>query len=256
MAAEKGKTKGSVTKRRTGTGPTARKGAEKAKAVTTLQKGGVDVSRRSRSRSEAREAVEEAVALEQDRIVDAAEKRVTHIACDSSWFQLKVDKKLVIDGQVLTEPGWDLDFGSRGFIIADEKMEAAVWKILAGEWSDGRVDGETFRKNAERAGLRIVKYGLAQCPMPTWDVLEAEKVVAAAWTAGLLTTEAQVKDALRYEREAGEHEPAREPRERVIADLESVLETLREKAGEPVYSGNRARSAAEASVITPPVAAL
>jgi hypothetical protein len=213
MAAERGKTPGKQARRTTGSGPGARKkGGDKVAAKT------VDVAARSRSRAAAK--VEVPAALEAAEAI--ATERVTHITCWQSMFQLQAERENSVNGHVTQVADWTLDFGTRGFIVADDETIAAVEKVLAGQWTDGRVPASHFQRIAKKAGLAIVTYGLAQPPIPTWDKLPPSRVVAVAFEAGALDTVQKVAQAIRYENEGPERTPAREPRRVVLDELAQV----------------------------------
>ncbi len=160
-------------------------------------------------------------------------------------FQLKVGGPLP-DGSY--EQPWDLTFGKKGFIVADERTVAAVEKVLAGEWSDRTVHGHVFQRNARTARLQIVKHGLELPPIPAWDDLAPDSRVDVALAAGMLKDEVSIKKALRYEHQADErtaHLPKDRRREAepvTVAKLEALLAA--QAAGVTVQGVNPAVAAA------------
>lgn len=102
---------------------------------------------------------------------------------------------------------WTLEFGRKGFIEADERTVDAVQKVLAGEWEDPtspRVSPRDFQRNGRIAQLQVVKHGLEGPPIPSWDALASDSRVETARQAGLLSTDEQIRKALRYEKQSAE----------------------------------------------------
>lgn len=246
MAAEKGKTPGKTQRRTTGKGPQSRNKASVDKAGSAKN---ADVSNRSRSRAETKAAVAGDVELARA----LAKERVTHITCHQSMFQLRAERVNVENGRDIPVSDWTLDFGTRGFIAADEATVEAVEKVLAGEWSDGRVNGIVFQRNARKAGLSIVVHGLANPPITTWDKLSADRVVRVAFEAGALDTPEKVAQAIRYENESPERTPAREPRQVVLDELAQV-EAVVAAGGGAVAQEASAVTRAASGIVTPQAA--
>ena len=155
--------------------------------------------------------------------LDSALDEVVHIA-GRGGFQLRADRELP-DGTYVE--GWSLKFGRRGFIVGDEKTVAAVEKVLAGEWTDGRVTGRDFLKNAKRCGLKIIRHGLEKPPFDTWDETGSEARVDLALRIGKLRTPAQIAEAIRYEKQSPKRQPAREADAVTVAKLEALLAAVR-----------------------------
>lgn len=127
------------------------------------------------------------------------------------------------------EPEWHLQFGKKGFIVADDETLAAVEKVLAGEWSDGQVHGEVFRRNAKTARLQIIRHGMETPPIPAWEGLSSDSRVDVALQAGMLRTADAIKRAIRYENQSTERTaqlPAKDRRDAdpvTVAKLEALL---------------------------------
>ena len=145
---------------------------------------------------------------------------VVHIS-GRGGFQLKAERVLP-DGTF--EDAVHLHFGKRGFIVADEETEAMVEQVLAGKWSDGRVTGKDFLRNARICGLQIIRHGLEKAPIPTWDSLAPDSRVDVALAGGFLSTPAKIAAAVRYEQQAPKRQPAREPEQVTLMKLKGLLD--------------------------------
>lgn len=121
------------------------------------------------------------------------------------------------------EQPWELTFGKRGFIAADDETVDAVQKVLDGEWTDGSVGGRDFQRNASIARLQIIRHGLESPPIPAWDNLGSDSRVEIALEAGVLRTPAAIKKAIRYEKQSGDRTPKRAPDETTLGMLEALL---------------------------------
>lgn len=164
------------------------------------------------------------------KVADDAGTRRTFITSTAGEFQLRAERDLP-DGTV--QQPWMLRFAN-GAIDADEETADAVRQVIAGEWRDGRVGPRHFQQLARLANLQVVREGLETSPMATWDALSPEAVVPVAKAAGLLLTDAQVLQALRYEKQGPDRSPATDPRPQVVAQLEAELHVLQAAQVGPV----------------------
>lgn len=169
-------------------------------------------------------------------------ERVTHITCSRSGsFTLRA---AVNKPNVPYEPEWTLNFGSRGFVVADEETVKAVEQVINGEWSDGFVSAHDFQRNARMAGLGIKTYGLESAPIPTFDTLSDDRAVAVAHEAGKLANADAVRSAIRYENESPQRQPKRDARPVVIGELEALLALYEDKGSETASAPAASRGGA------------
>lgn len=170
---------------------------------------------------------------EQENAAQEAANRTNkvQVMADTSLFQLNAERERMHTSgyrEVIPERVLKFVRGKAIGEVTDEDIET-VDKIIKGEWSDGRVTGLQFQKNARLVNLRLVHPGIVRIPMPTWSTLPGDQVVQVALAAGVLTDARSIEQAITYEQQSPLRtvENDRRPvREEVIDRLVSLRQAL------------------------------
>lgn len=120
--------------------------------------------------------------------------------------------------------GLTLDFAPYHRCVVDEETASIIEQTLAGMYDNGFTDPKLLQKNALDEGLQLLRPGLVGPPMPTWDSVAGERVVALAQEAGFLPDLDSVKLALKYELQSPKRPNGRPARGVVVRDLERLVE--------------------------------
>jgi len=189
-----------------------------AKPKTTRKKSVTPKTKKENRKlvGEQKTVVNESLMYELAEIAASADERMTFLVANTSSFQLRAQR---IDEHNQAIPEVSLKF-INGRCVPTEEELALAQDVINGVHTDGYVNSLQMQRAAKMVGLQIVKSGLAQPPMQTWDTQSEKKVVETAKAAGLLEETKQILNAIRYEKESLEREPSREPRQIVLEDLD------------------------------------
>jgi hypothetical protein len=187
--------------------------------------------------SEPRRADDDDLPLEANVIVEGVrpdpldEDQVVCLSNEGSFQLIPAGYVYHQGGATTFEEGVTLEFGtSKRTVLTDEEVEL-LKHAMNGTLKHDRISPQVraaLPKLCREAGLQLIRPGMVGAPMPTWDELDADEVVAIARKAGYLNTPAKCELALRHEKQASKREKNATPgprkvRKQVVSELEALI---------------------------------